>query len=257
VGACTGDRRSDPWGKPANAAPVNLQETRRQRVALLVVMVGIVAIGVATSWLERPAGPLFFLAAVGLGPAVIVAGFTFVRRQERAERALRDLAEGLADLAFQAIHDSLTGLPNRVLFMDRLRTALGPGRRHGSRVAVVFVDLDPFKLVNNSMGHAVGDRLLAIVAGRIGHAVRPTDPVARFGGDEFTLLLEDIGDEDEALAAAQRVAAVLERTSVDPARLVFEITETALMQDPEHTALALQALRDLGVRLAVDDFGTG
>lgn len=109
-----------------------------------------------------------------------------------------------ARLAHQATHDPLTGLPNRALFMDRLGMALGRDD-HGFRVpAVLFVDLDHFKSVNDSRGHAAGDEVLVTVAERLRRSVRAGDTVARFGGDEFTILCEQI-DEAEARVVAERV----------------------------------------------------
>jgi diguanylate cyclase (GGDEF)-like protein len=107
------------------------------------------------------------------------------------------------------LHESLTGLPGRAVFLHRARVALERARRRGSRVAVVFVDLDRFKLLNDSLGHAAGDELLISTAARIGSAVRRGDLVARLGGDEFAVLCEDVADEDEALAVARRIEALL------------------------------------------------
>jgi diguanylate cyclase (GGDEF)-like protein/PAS domain S-box-containing protein len=112
-------------------------------------------------------------------------------------------------MAHAAIHDPLTDLPNRVLFMDRLEMAMSRAERAADMVAVVFVDLDHFKLINDAMGHDAGDRLLTEVAVRIRNAVRPADTVARLGGDEFTILIEEIADDTAATEAAERVAAAL------------------------------------------------
>jgi len=109
-------------------------------------------------------------------------------------------------LAHQALHDSLTGLPNRTLFLDRLEQAIKRSERHHGGVAVLFVDLDRFKLINDSFGHAAGDRLLCDVAERLRRALRPADTIARFGGDELTVLCEDLDGEAGARAVAQRIA---------------------------------------------------
>ena len=120
-----------------------------------------------------------------------------------------------ARLVHQASHDPLTGLPNRRLFLDRTAQALARLERTGRSVAVLFVDLDRFKAVNDSLGHDAGDQLLLELAHRMRGVMRPTDTVARFGGDEFTILCEDVHDASEAGAIATRVRAVL----VKPVRI--------------------------------------
>ena len=107
-------------------------------------------------------------------------------------------------LAHAAVHDQLTGLPNRVLFMDRLELALNRAQRDHNCVALMFLDLDRFKLINDSLGHEMGDRLLERVAHRLGGALRAVDTLARFGGDEFTVLCE-VTDKAEALDIADRL----------------------------------------------------
>ena len=140
----------------------------------------------------------------------------WVASAEEAARApyaivsTRALGE-LADLRHDALHDALTGLPNRALFLDRLQLSLKRSRRHEDEFccAVLFCDLDRFKLVNDSLGHLVGDRLLMAVAKRIEGALRPGDTVARHGGDEFTLLLEEIDDVRGASIVAERLQETL------------------------------------------------
>jgi diguanylate cyclase (GGDEF)-like protein/PAS domain S-box-containing protein len=113
------------------------------------------------------------------------------------------------DIRYRALHDPLTGLPNRILFMDRLQVATERLRRRSqSLTAILALDLDRFKLVNDSLGHRIGDELLAAAAPRLRQAVRSSDTVARFGGDEFGILLEDIGGEREAIDMAERIAGV-------------------------------------------------
>jgi diguanylate cyclase (GGDEF)-like protein len=109
-------------------------------------------------------------------------------------------------LAHQAFHDAVTGLPNRALFVDRLSRTVARVRRASREAAILFLDLDRFKVVNDSLGHAKGDELLMEVAARIQSCLRPGDTAARFGGDEFTVLLEDIGSTHDAVMVAERVA---------------------------------------------------
>jgi len=121
-----------------------------------------------------------------------------------ARRAVED------QLRHDALHDALTGLPNRHLFMERLaRAVLQERRREGYLFAVLFLDLDRFKVVNDSLGHSVGDELLVAVAGRLRNSVRETDTVARFGGDEFAVLLDDMDAVQDAVRAADRMQQAL------------------------------------------------
>jgi diguanylate cyclase (GGDEF)-like protein/PAS domain S-box-containing protein len=119
--------------------------------------------------------------------------------RKRAERAL----------AHQALHDHLTGLPNRVLLNDRLRQAIARCERSACYVAVVFLDLDRFKVVNDSLGHEAGDRVLRAVGSRIHNVLRPADTLARFGGDEFVVVCDDIAGPAEATRIARRILDVL------------------------------------------------
>ncbi|GAB7045873.1 hypothetical protein JCM9534A_09990 [Catenuloplanes indicus JCM 9534] len=117
---------------------------------------------------------------------------------------------GAARLARARLHDTLTGLPNRALFMDRAETAVADWRRRRGthderRVAALFLDLDGFKPVNDTYGHAAGDALLQQVAGRLTDAVRPGDYVSRFGGDEFLVLCQGIARDDDVCAVADRI----------------------------------------------------
>jgi len=105
----------------------------------------------------------------------------------------------------QAFHDALTDLPNRALFMNRLAHAQIRAKRHQQSVAVIFCDLDNFKIINDSLGHEAGDELLVEVAERLKECVRPEDTVARLGGDEFTVLLEELSSPEEAMAVANRI----------------------------------------------------
>lgn len=115
-----------------------------------------------------------------------------------------------ASIYYQAFHDLLTGLPNRILFQDRLSSALANVRRTQSLLGVMFLDLDRFKSVNDTLGHVVGDRLLQEVASRMRNCLREGDTLSRWGGDEFTLLMPQINGFNEARLVAQRILAALE-----------------------------------------------
>jgi len=134
---------------------------------------------------------------------------------DRLIGSVEDVGEAKAmerELRHRAFHDSLTGLPNRDLFIDRLAQTLTECRRRKKAdFAVVFIDLDRFKIVNDSLGHAAGDLLLVQLAARLRGTVREPDTVARLGGDEFTLLLRDIQTEEAAQIALERVQSELER----------------------------------------------
>jgi diguanylate cyclase (GGDEF)-like protein/PAS domain S-box-containing protein len=125
-----------------------------------------------------------------------------------AEERSRSLLDALAH---QARHDSLTGLPNRALLLDRLEHALDLARRSHSALAVLFFDIDDFKLVNDTLGHEAGDLLLVEMTPRLRAALRPGDTVARFGGDEFVVLCEDLCSEGDATRIARRIASACAR----------------------------------------------
>jgi diguanylate cyclase (GGDEF)-like protein/PAS domain S-box-containing protein len=121
----------------------------------------------------------------------------------QAEIAERKLAE--ERIRHMAQHDTLTGLPNRALLHDRLEQALAQARRHGHRVAVMFLDLDRFKSINDTLGHEVGDILLQEVAHRLRGVVRAADTVGRLGGDEFVVVLHEVADSAAAAQVAEKI----------------------------------------------------
>ncbi len=131
------------------------------------------------------------------------------RAQQHQRRASRELATIAARLEFLAHHDPLTELPNRNMLQERLRQAVSLARRHHKQLALLFVDLDHFKNVNDSLGHSVGDDLLQLVAARLREVVRQEDMVARLGGDEFCIVVQDLNEPREAGTVAQKLLAEL------------------------------------------------
>ena len=146
---------------------------------------------------------------------------------------------------YQALHDSLTGLPNRRLLIDRLGQALERTRRQCERrVGVLFLDLDDFKVVNDSLGHEAGDLLLVVVAQRLRRCLRPEDTLARFGGDEFVVLLEDIEQPEEAVRVAKRITEELRRPFHLEGHEIFASASIGVSLGTARTKSSEELLRD-------------
>jgi diguanylate cyclase (GGDEF)-like protein/PAS domain S-box-containing protein len=190
-----------------------------------------------------------------------VAGLVVTMRDVTAKR---ELARELEKRVFR---DDLTKLANRSLFLDRLDQARLRSRRTGSGIAVMFVDLDDFKAVNDGLGHAAGDTLLCAVSGRLEECLRPSDTIARLGGDEFAILLDGVADVAEVMAVAQRLLEVLqlpveigEMSVTVPASIGIAIAEQGyahsnLMRDAD---IALYRAKEQGKnRVAVFDASMG
>jgi diguanylate cyclase (GGDEF)-like protein/PAS domain S-box-containing protein len=173
---------------------------------------------------------------------------------------LRDVTEQHQleqELKHRAFHDALTGLPNRALFAGRAAEALGQARRTGRIAGVLFVDLDDFKVVNDTMGHGVGDELLVAAAARLAAAVRASDTAARLGGDEFALLIDDAADPEAVEAFAARIVAAFSEpfTLSESSVLATATVGVATSQDSadsdevlSHADLALYAAKTAGKR---------
>ncbi len=159
-----------------------------------------------------------------LEPGVLRRALTHAIERKRAE----------TELAHQAMHDQLTGLPNRALFLDRLGLALERSRRSGDPLAVLFLDFDNFKEINDTLGHAAGDRVLSVLGDRLSGLMRPMDTVARFGGDEFTFLFEGLTSEREVLLIADRICQAAGRPlEVDGIPLTATVSVgIAMVNDP-------------------------
>lgn len=204
-------------------APIRRVFVTYQLTLVVAGAVGFAAAGemfgyVLAGWVVY--GGCFTLPLHSVAHAEATRATTAAHRNERLaemvadeQQALREANDQLAamnaELAHRATHDPLTGLANRALFGEMVSAALARRSRSSRHLAVLFIDLDRFKVVNDSLGHGVGDRLLCMVAERVQPLLSPGDVLARLGGDEFTILLNDLADVDDALATAERVAAAL------------------------------------------------
>ena len=208
----------------------------------------------------------WLLLGGGIVSAFLAAGIVqvLVRRRDFAlglvdERtselraSLEDLEKAQTELRFQAFHDGLTGLPNRVLLMDRIDQALRRARRHGTGVALLFMDLDRFKWVNDSLGHSAGDQLLAVAAERLRESVRPADTVARLGGDEFVVLCEGIKSQDEAAELARRMTdRMCARVQIEGHHIRLTVSVGVAMAGPGTKAYELLRDGDIAMYQAKD-----
>jgi diguanylate cyclase (GGDEF)-like protein len=152
---------------------------------------------------------LLFAAFVAAIVALLLLGLMAARGARRLAAANR-IADAASELAHERLHDPLTGLANRALFAARAEQAVIAARRRGRWVAVVFMDIDHYKLINDSLGHEVGDEVLREVARRLARSVRGADTVSRFGGDEFVVLCDDLANGPAAIPAVERIRAGLE-----------------------------------------------
>ncbi|MGI2905659.1 putative bifunctional diguanylate cyclase/phosphodiesterase [Tolypothrix sp. VBCCA 56010] len=176
----------------------------RAATTVLSMNVGVALLVVAKFGSSNLLALQFGLMAISLMGLLVGAIAT---DRMHTEKALRDSNKQLTHNAF---HDGLTGLANRSLFMEHLERAVEYGKRERNfQFAVLFVDLDRFKLINDSLGHLLGDKLLIAIVGRLQACVRPTDIIARFGGDEFTILLENLSDISDTIRVADRIQAEL------------------------------------------------
>lgn len=156
----------------------------------------------AADYMAKPIDPAILLSKVNVfldlynsRLALRAALHELSERNRQLEEELGHRRRMEDEMRQLATHDSLTGLPNRMLFMDRLGMAIERAHRHGNRFALVYLDADRFKLINDTWGHAAGDAVLAAIAGRLTDRLRGNDTVARLGGDEFALIIEDVGGD--------------------------------------------------------------
>ncbi len=212
----------------------------------LILLATITEEAALANW--RSIAWLMSLGALGTAIAIAIAGYAFGRqwtqksrladsqaelgRQEEratAMRAAAEVAQATAlELTHSSEHDFLTGLPNRLLLNDRIGQAIAAVQRHKKHVAVLFMDLDGFKHINDSLGHAIGDKLLQSIAKRLVACVRHSDTVSRQGGDEFVVLLSEMEEPDDAAVAAGRIVeAVAGAHSIDQHKLHVQVAIAA------------------------------
>lgn len=211
--------------------------TRRQFVALLGFQVGTVAslvVANTTGWYVNPVGPIQPSILIDIGVILSVTGYGVWLLGDDLRQAMERLRQEKERIEYLAHHDALTGLPNRVLARDRMTSIASLSRRRGELAAVLHVDLDNFKTINDSMGHAAGDEFLCLVAQRLRQLIRGSDTLCRPGGDEFLLLLGGFKSRD---AVADYVA-----------RLVSRMTEPLTLQ-----GLDVPATLSVGVAVFPDN----
>jgi diguanylate cyclase len=193
------------------AAARRLYYFASQTPMLLLVAGGFLLSDDRVTRLLAFAVPVYFVLMTALHHDVHQLVISEVQLRAQNEQAAEQLLQANSTLVRQALRDELTGLANRAAFLEDLDTAVSRARQHGETVAVLYLDIDRFKVVNDSLGHGGGDELLVAVANRIRGVMRSNDLVARLGGDEFTVLLEQLHHVDEPFAIAQRVASVFQR----------------------------------------------
>lgn len=135
--------------------------------------------------------------------------------EEKVDERTRELAELASKFEHQACHDTLTGLANRMTFDNRLQYAVSQAKRHGGRVSILFLDLDRFKVINDTLGHGIGDRLLMQVSERLRVCLRESDTLARLGGDEFAILLMDVDPDGAGEVGTKAIYAISEPMQID------------------------------------------
>ncbi|OWW19916.1 diguanylate cyclase domain-containing protein [Noviherbaspirillum denitrificans] len=190
-------------------------------------------------WIAIP-----LLSQSGSSGALILKGYRETRYSEKDKELLQFVSTQVAttlerrrlneELTRAARYDDLTGLPNRRLFQDRLHSAMARARRHGERIALLYIDIDGFKQINDSLGHGAGDVLLAEIGLRLQQSVREEDTVARLGGDEFVVLLEGVQVPGDALLVAEKISAAISHPVLLDGHMLCVKASIGLALYPDH-----------------------
>lgn len=196
--------------QPAGAEEIAARPRLSRRASLLSFNLTLATMVLACTILGlRLLDPTHIVSLLAITIVLFSYAIRSAMMQDKQEGYLDALKESKAQLQHQALYDELTGLPNRRLFAERLTQTLALARREGHIAAMIYIDLDGFKLVNDRLGHAIGDLLLRSVARRMMNRTRESDTLARMGGDEFTLLLAHVSGKEYASIVAAELAATL------------------------------------------------
>jgi diguanylate cyclase (GGDEF)-like protein len=198
----------------------------------------------ALRWLSINTRPIFDVSGTTI--AAVVASFSDITDRKLAEQALEQSKERLY---FLATHDALTSLPNRSLLEARIDHATALAQRTGTQIAVLFVDLDRFKKINDTLGHAAGDRLLQAVAERLQACVRESDTLARQGGDEFIVVMENVQSTTEVKLAADRMQCMLARPLVIEGHEIYVTASIGVSLFPQDAKQGAHLIRHADVAM--------
>lgn len=199
-------RVHDGGGAPGGDAHRGVHDLEARLTEIVGVILELAALRFDARATVSRAGDIVDAVAAGVNALGEELAASYEEMEQRVADRTAELARATAELSHRALHDDLTGLLNRPAFWDRLTHRIETGARRGTGFAVLFIDLDEFKRVNDTLGHAAGDQVLVEVARRVSAELRNGDTTARVGGDEFLVLLDEVADADAALAVARRVA---------------------------------------------------
>ena len=223
-------------------APVKNTMLRLVSIGFIFILFGLLASVILANSITKPIVTLYQrIKQSSAGEDILCSP---VGTDDELEALAKVFDEHTLALQYQAKHDFLTSLPNRVLFMDRLEQALRNARRKKSIVAVLFIDLDHFKEVNDSFGHSVGDKLLKNISALLESSVRETDTVARLGGDEFTVLIEDIKNENTIIDLIQKIMHKLKEVQMIDAYQFYISCSIGISLYPQNASTSEEMLQN-------------